>query len=48
MNILGLKKQSETEVLEERDSRMRSQYFDPILHFPDRIDQVLERLNRVC
>jgi hypothetical protein len=48
VNILGLKKPSETEVLEERDSRMRSQYFDPIEHFPDRIDQVLEILNRVC
>jgi hypothetical protein len=48
MNILGLKKPSETEILEERDSRMRSQYFDPIESFSDRIDQLLEGLNRVC
>jgi hypothetical protein len=26
---------------------MRSQYFDSIEHFPDRIDQLLESLNRV-
>ena len=27
---------------------MRSQYFDPIEHFPERIDQLLDALNRVC
>jgi len=48
VNILGLKKASQTESLEERDSRMRSQYFDPIENFPDKIDQLLEELNRVC
>jgi hypothetical protein len=26
---------------------MRSKYFDPIEHFPDKIDQLLEALNRV-
>ncbi|CAF4388732.1 unnamed protein product, partial [Adineta steineri] len=25
---------------------MRSQYFDPIENFPDRMDQLLEALNR--
>lgn len=43
-----MKKPSELEIQEERDSRMRSQYFDPIENFPDRIDQLLEKLNRVC
>jgi hypothetical protein len=43
-----LKKQTEEEIQEERDSRMRSQYFDPIVNFPDRIDQLLEGLERVC
>ena len=23
-------------------------YFDPIEHFPDKIDQLLEAINRVC
>ncbi|CAF4146169.1 unnamed protein product, partial [Adineta steineri] len=32
---------------EEQDCRMRSQYFDPIENFPDRIDQLLEALNRI-
>ncbi|CAF4142543.1 unnamed protein product [Adineta steineri] len=32
---------------EERDCRMRSQYFDPIENFPDRIDQLLEALNKI-
>ncbi len=48
MNILGLKKASQTESLEERDSRMRPQYVDHIESFSDRIDQLLEGLNRVC
>ena len=26
---------------------MRSQYFDPIEHFPDRIDQLLDAINKV-
>jgi hypothetical protein len=26
---------------------MRSQYFDPIEHFPDKIDQLLDAINRV-
>jgi len=27
---------------------MRSEYFDPIERFPERIDQLLAALNRVC
>ncbi len=33
---------------EERDALMRSEYFDPIERFPDKIDQLLDALNRVC
>ncbi|CAF4333968.1 unnamed protein product [Adineta steineri] len=36
---IGLKKQTQSEIQEERDCRMRSQYFDPIENFPDRMDQ---------
>ncbi len=31
----------------ERDEQMRSKYLDPIEHFPERIDQLLDALNRV-
>ncbi|CAF4363194.1 unnamed protein product, partial [Adineta steineri] len=41
---LSLKKQTQSEIQEERDCRMRSQYFDPIENFPDRMDQLLEAL----
>ncbi|CAF4098382.1 unnamed protein product [Adineta steineri] len=34
-------------IQEERDCRMRSQYIDPIENFPDRIDQLLEAVNRI-
>ena len=44
---IGLKKASWEELQEERDTRMRSQYFHPIENFPDRIDQLLEALTRV-
>ena len=27
---------------------MRQEYFDPIERFPDRIDQLLDVINRVC
>ncbi|CAF1320727.1 unnamed protein product [Adineta steineri] len=43
----GLKRLSQEEIQEERDCRMRSQYFDPIKNFPDRIDQLLEALNKI-
>ncbi|CAF3972907.1 unnamed protein product, partial [Adineta steineri] len=41
------KKLNQLEIQEERDCRMRSQYFDPIENFPDRMDQLLEALNRI-
>jgi len=40
--------ESEREVLEERDELMRQKYYDAIEHFPDKIDQLLDALNRVC
>ncbi|CAF1504776.1 unnamed protein product, partial [Adineta steineri] len=43
---IGWKKVTEVEIQEQRDIRMRSQYFDPIERFPDRIDQLLDALNR--
>jgi hypothetical protein len=33
--------------MEEYDEQMRSRYYDPIKNFPDKIDQLLEALNRV-
>ncbi len=27
---------------------MRSEYFDPIERFPERMDQLLDAINRVC
>ena len=44
---LGLKKPSGGEIVEERDAQMRSQYIDPIEHFPNKIDQLLTVLTRV-
>ncbi len=43
-----LGKKSELEKLEERDEVMRNKYYDPIKHFSDKIDQLLDALNRVC
>ncbi len=48
MNLsLGIWKPSELELQEERDALMRSEYHDPIERFPEKIDQLLEALNRV-
>lgn len=44
---VGLKKMSEWERYEEQDAVMRSQYYDPIERFPERIDRLLEILDRV-
>ena len=46
--FLGLKRATEEEMQEERDARMRSEYHDPIERFPEKIDQLLDALNRVC
>jgi hypothetical protein len=42
-----MKKPTAEEIHEEQDARMRTQYYDPIELFPDRIDQLLNALNRV-
>ncbi|CAF4310444.1 unnamed protein product, partial [Adineta steineri] len=42
-----LKKLNQSEVQEERDSRMRSQYVDSIDIFSNRIDQLLEAFDRI-
>jgi hypothetical protein len=41
------KKPTEEEIHETHDALMRQEYFDPIERFPDRIDQLLEAINRV-
>ncbi|CAF1004007.1 unnamed protein product [Adineta steineri] len=43
----SLKKLNQSEIQEERDCRMRSQYFDPIENFPDKIDQLLEAFSKI-
>ncbi|CAF1590851.1 unnamed protein product, partial [Adineta steineri] len=43
----GLKKPSESEIQEEKDSRVRSQYFHPMDNFRDRIDQLLEAFDKI-
>lgn len=45
--FVGVKKPSEEELNEERDALMRSEYFDPIERFPEKIDQLLDAINRV-
>ncbi len=39
---------SELEMIVERDEEMRVKYYDPIEHFPDKIDQLFDALDRVC
>ena len=46
-DVLGLEKPTEEEIFEERDARMRGEYVDLIQSFPDKIDQLLNALNRV-
>ena len=45
--IVGLRKPTPEEIHEEYDARMRQEYFDPIERFPERIDQLLDVINRV-
>ncbi|CAF3982665.1 unnamed protein product [Rotaria sordida] len=47
LHWIGIKMSSRSQIAEEQDSRMRSQYFDPIENFPDRIDQLLEVITRL-
>ena len=46
--ILGLRKATQEEIHEEYDARMREEYFHPIERFAERIDQLLDVINRVC
>ncbi|CAF1399077.1 unnamed protein product [Adineta steineri] len=46
-DILDLRRPNVEETYEIRDSRMHSQYVDPIENFPDKIDQLLEALDRI-
>ncbi|CAF4095403.1 unnamed protein product [Adineta steineri] len=46
-DILDLRRPNVEETYEIRDSRMHSQYVDPVENFPDKIDQLLEALDRV-
>jgi hypothetical protein len=43
-----LKKPNELEIYAARDAAMPSQYMNPIENFPNKIDQLLDALNRVC
>jgi hypothetical protein len=45
--LLGIKKPKGWQLQEQLDARMRSEYHDPIERFPEKIDQLLEALNRV-
>ena len=44
---IGVGRSNEMDRWIERDEEMRSRYFDPIEHFPEKIDHLLEALNRV-
>ncbi|CAF0847103.1 unnamed protein product [Adineta steineri] len=44
---LSLKKLTQSDIQEERDCRMRSQYVDSIDNFSNRIDQLLEAFDRI-
>ncbi len=44
---LDLKKPNLLEIQEEQDRRIRSQYLHPINALPQKIDQLLEAINRV-
>ncbi|UJR18699.1 hypothetical protein I4U23_005606 [Adineta vaga] len=43
----GLKKATEEEIQTERDARMRSEYYDSIERFPEKIDQLMNALNQI-
>lgn len=45
--LFDLTKATEEELFEEFDAQMHGKYFHPIEHFPDKIDQFLDALNRV-
>ncbi|CAF1182995.1 unnamed protein product [Adineta steineri] len=47
LNWTHLRRPNVEEIYELQDSRMRSQYADPIENFPDKIDQLLEAIDRI-
>ncbi|CAF0959779.1 unnamed protein product [Adineta steineri] len=47
LNWTHLRRPNVEELYEIQDSRMRSQYVDPIENFPDKIDQLLEAIDRI-
>ncbi|CAF4062698.1 unnamed protein product, partial [Adineta steineri] len=47
LNWTHLRRPNVEEIYEIQDSRMRSQYVDPIENFPDKIDQLLEAIDRI-
>jgi hypothetical protein len=44
---LGIGKSIKLKQMEEQDEQMRWKYFHPVENFPEKIDQLLEALNRV-
>ncbi|CAF0882123.1 unnamed protein product [Adineta steineri] len=47
LNWTHLRRPNVEEIYEIQDSRMHSQYVDPIENFPDKIDQLLEAIDRI-
>jgi hypothetical protein len=47
LDYLGISKPDEWELQEERDKRMRSEYYDPIERLPEKFDQLLQALSMV-
>ncbi|CAF1412568.1 unnamed protein product [Adineta steineri] len=47
LNWTHLRRPNVEETYEIRDSQMHSQYVDPIENFPDKIDQLLEAIDRI-
>ncbi|CAF4122420.1 unnamed protein product, partial [Adineta steineri] len=47
LNWTHLRRPNVEETYEIQDSQMRSQYVDPIENFPDKIDQLLEAIDRI-
>jgi hypothetical protein len=47
VDLIGLGRSTELYRREEYDEEMRSKYVDPVENFPDKMDQLLDALNRV-
>ncbi|CAF4178461.1 unnamed protein product, partial [Adineta steineri] len=47
LNWTHLRRPNVEEIYELHDSRMHSQYVDSIENFPDKIDQLLEAIDRI-